>query len=141
LSCPLGFGYNAAMTDEERVRGELERVRDVLECITGLKSQWNGIVAIVSGEYYEVRKTFPCSIEINADFIQGDYRWIIYIHEMLHSFWVGNITDSSRMFAYENFKGYEEGVVEKLQRLVCKEVLTELRLPLTMAELGDGPNA
>lgn len=66
----------------------------------------------------ECRKPFTCRIVINTGLIGQPVRWRTLIHEALHSFSAGyNSAD------YQKWRGWEEGVVEQLQRLLRPLVL------------------
>lgn len=66
-------------------------------------------------------KPFRCDIVINKTLSEQDLRWRTLIHEMLHTFSAGyNPQD------YQALRGWEEGVVEQLQRLLRPAVLAKL---------------
>ena len=76
-------------------------------------------------------KLWGCDIVINRSLLGQDERWRTLIHELLHSYSVGySSTD------YWASRGWEEGVVEQLQRLLRPEVLRRLHLniPTTVFE-------
>lgn len=64
-------------------------------------------------------------ISLSRDIIHSDARWRTQIHELLHTFSVG-LTPSS----YSQFRGWEEGTVEQLQRYFRPLVLSRLSLPI-----------
>ena len=68
-------------------------------------------------------KPFRCDIVINAGIAGQDTRWRTLIHEMLHTFSAGY-----QPLDYTAFRGWEEGVVEQLQRLLRPGVLRALSL-------------
>lgn len=112
--------------DEEEIRAELTRITRVLEEITGLTSRWNGTVEFTFDppEGYRRahgRKPFSCGIKIDHDLAQTPARWRTLIHEALHALSEGYTRDD-----YLRFRGWEEGVVEKTQRLVRRQVLERL---------------
>ncbi len=94
--------------------------------LTGLPSRWSGRVELVPGSDFKSKKRFICDIEINATLAGQDERWTTLIHEALHSVSAGYIRDD-----YQDFQGWEEGVVEQLQRLFRPRVLS--RLGVTVA--------
>ena len=112
--------------EETRVLEELQAVRDVVERLTGLRSRWSGSVVLMDSREIVALKGYPilaekrwnCDIVIDAAVTKLPTRWRTYVHEMLHSISVGlNEAD------YNRFRGWEEGVVEHLQRLLRPEVL------------------
>ncbi len=52
------------------------------------------------------------------------FRWVVYSHEMLHSFSIG-FEDTQY---YEKRRGWEEGVVESLERLVRPKLVNDLQV-------------
>jgi hypothetical protein len=79
----------------------------------------------VQGVDYKGLKSFTCTIKINVALIGQDLRWRTLIHEGLHSVSVGlSQTD------YQQFRGWEEGVVEQLQRLLRPQILAELNVAI-----------
>ena len=90
--------------------------------ITGLPSQWNGQVEIVhsAGRAFG-GKTFNCLIRIRADIASQAVGWPTLIHEAFHCFSVERSPDASL-----TYPGYEEGVVEALQRLFREELLADM---------------
>ena len=72
------------------------------------------------------KKPFGCDIIVNESLLGRDLRWRTLIHEMLHSYSAGyNSTD------YWANRGWEEGVVERLQRLLRPEVLSRLSFSIS----------
>lgn len=72
---------------------------------------------------FKGKKRFLCDIQINAALAGQEERWTTLIHEALHSVSVGFMRDD-----YQDFQGWEEGVVEQLQRLFRPRVLSRLRV-------------
>ena len=66
-------------------------------------------------------KPFRCDIVINVELSEQDERWRTLIHEMLHTFSEGYLP-----LDYVSFRGWEEGVVEQLQRLLRPGILAAL---------------
>jgi hypothetical protein len=97
-----------------------------VEEITGLQSRWNGIVHVVDslsaemlgGRPFNAKKEWSCSISVIDAIASQDIRWRSLIHEVLHSVSVGN-----RESSYREFRGWEEGVVEWLQRCYRPDIL------------------
>lgn len=54
-------------------------------------------------------------------YADADLRWRTLIHEVLHTF-----SPQYTRYEYSNVRGWEEGVVEQMQRLVRPQVLTAL---------------
>jgi len=106
---------------EARTLAELQGIIAVLQELTGLPSRWSGRVELVPGADFKGKKRFTCDIQIDAALAERDARWPTLIHEALHSLSVGYVgTD------YRAFRGWEEGVVEQLQRLLRPLVLVKL---------------
>ena len=61
-----------------------------------------------------------------------DVRWRTLIHEMLHAHSVGY-----NRSAFDDFPGWEEGVVEKLQRLLRPQVLERLGITIPEAVFAE----
>ncbi len=117
--------------EEDRVRDELNAVKEAVEQLTGLRSRWSGnVILLASREIVALKgtltfaeKRWNCDVLVNADLIATPTRWRTYIHEMLHSVSVGlNETDVGR------FRGWEEGVVEQTQRLFRQDIFTRIRI-------------
>jgi hypothetical protein len=117
----------AVMEDTETLREELGRTRQVLEELLGKPSRWSGVLELTSDPSVNGAKPFRCDIVLNTILLGQDVRWRTLIHEMLHTFSAGyNRRD------FDSFPGWEEGVVEQLQRLLRPTILA--RLGVTVAE-------
>lgn len=108
-------------TTAERIRRELHDVLHVLSELTGLPSNWSGTVHLVVGADFKGQKPFGCDILLDAALAAEHIRWRTLLHEALHALSRGYIRED-----FENFRGWEEGPVEKLQRLLRPIVLTRL---------------
>ncbi|MBV9849091.1 MAG: hypothetical protein JO250_05315 [Armatimonadetes bacterium] len=103
------------------MRDELQQIRQVLEEQIGRPSRWSGILEITSDPAVRGAKPFRCDIVLNESLAGQDVRWRTLIHEMLHTFSAGyNRTD------FDQFPGWEEGVVEQCQRLLRPSLLAAL---------------
>ncbi len=104
-----------------QIEAELQAIVAVLTELTGLSSRWSGHVELVPEADFKGKKRFTCDIQIDADLAQQEVRWATLIHEALHAHSAGYVgTD------YREFPGWEEGVVERLQRLYRSAVLTRI---------------
>lgn len=104
-----------------RVQQEIVAIVEVLTELTGLASRWNGEVELSQDARAFGRKPFSCRIVLNESLADQPVRWRTLIHEALHSFSAGyNSRD------YQSWRGWEEGVVEQLQRLFRPTVLARL---------------
>lgn len=113
---------------EAQVREELERIVSALGPLTGLPSRWNGSVELVRDARVLGRKPFDCHVVINERLVGEPVRWRTLIHEALHSFSAGyNSTD------YQSLRGWEEGVVEQLQRLLRPGILQSMNVEVEEA--------
>jgi hypothetical protein len=106
---------------EARTRQELQEIITVLQELTGLPSQWSGRIELVPGADFKGKKRFSCDIQIDAALASQDVRWSTLIHEALHSFSAGYVRDD-----YQNFQGWEEGVVEQSQRFFRTQILSQI---------------
>ena len=115
--------------EETQVLEELKAVRDAVERLTGLRSRWSGSVVLMNsreimamrGQPVLAEKRWSCDILLNTALMSSPTRWRTYIHEMLHSVSIGlNEQDLRRM------RGWEEGVVEQMQRLLRPRILTDV---------------
>lgn len=92
-----------------------------------MSSHWSGLVKLVEDADFKGQKPFQCDILLSANLAVKQERWRTLLHESLHSFSQGYNRED-----FENFRGWEEGVVEKLQRLLRPIVLQSLGI--TVAE-------
>ncbi len=89
--------------------------------LIGRPSRWSGVLLLTDDPNIHGAKPFRCDIIINGNLSQQDTRWRTLIHEMLHTFSAGyNPQD------YQALRGWEEGVIEQLQRLLRPAVLAKL---------------
>jgi len=109
------------MSDADKISSELSDIIDAVSKIIGCSSNWSGVVRLVQDADFKGQKPFQCDILLNANLVADDSRWRTLLHEALHSFSQGYNRDD-----FENFRGWEEGVVEKLQRLLRPGVLSVL---------------
>ncbi len=113
---------------------ELEQLRAIVEELTGLRSRWNGTVVVmtteemllVRGRQSFAEKEWSCRITVNSDIVDETIRWRTWIHELLHSVSVGSSEEK-----YRRLRGWEEVVVESLQRQLRPEILSRLNVTAT----------
>ena len=100
---------------------EVRRVMEVLCELTQLPSQWSGNLELVPDADFKGRKPFNCDIQINQALALLPERWSTLVHEALHAL-------STGYFAVDfwNLPGWEEGVVEQLQRLFRAIILSRI---------------
>lgn len=110
----------------EQIREELRLIEPVVSELLALESQWNGEVVLSVLGYARGRKDFSCFIEIDVAVANTEARWRTLIHEMIHAHSVGLATES-----YRRFRGWEEGIVENLQRLLRGEALRRIGASLS----------
>jgi hypothetical protein len=116
----MDLGFPATL---EQIRQDLKAIVPIVETLTGLKSRWNGNVEFVSDAIFKGLKPYACDILIGDTFLDPDERWTTLIHELLHS-----VSAGYNRFDFEANVGWEEGVVENLQRILRAEILSELEL-------------
>lgn len=107
-----------------QIHAELQQITAIIEQITGLVSNWNGEVELVVNAGFKGKKPFTCGIQIDAVLAAQEARWRTLIHESLHAVSVGY----TRRDYMENV-GWEEGVVEQLQRLLRSTILQQIGVP------------
>jgi hypothetical protein len=106
-----------------RITLEVSDVIAALSQILESPSNWSGTVELVQEAGFKGQKPFRCDILLNAALEKDDARWRTILHEALHSFSQGYNRED-----FESFRGWEEGVVEKLQRLLRPAVLSALKI-------------
>ena len=100
----------------------LRQIVDVLEGILGRPSRWNGQVSLVGSLNFAGAAHYSGSISISEIvYADVDLRWRTLIHEALHIF-----SPQYTRYEYNAVRGWEEGVVEQMQRLVRPQVLAAL---------------
>lgn len=115
---------------EAQVRAELEQIMPLVSALTGLPARWSGMVELVDTPEFKGKKRFSCDIQIQASLARQDARWSTLIQESLHAHSVGyNGSD------YRLYRGWEEGVVEQLQRLLRPQILSRLLVAVAEADL------
>lgn len=106
---------------QARTQQELTDIVLILTELTGLSSRWSGRVELVPDAEFKGRKRQMCDIQIDAALAAQDERWPTLIHESLHSISAGySGTD------FRTMPGWEEGVVEYLQRRFCPIIFNRL---------------
>jgi hypothetical protein len=100
---------------------ELAEIITALTELTGLPSRWSRRVELVPDAEFKGKKRFLCDIQIDAALAGQPERWTTLIHEALHSISAGYVRDD-----YQDFHGWEEGVVEQMQRFLRPRVLSRL---------------
>ena len=78
-------------------------------------------------------KDFSCDIVIDIGVLNSELRWAIYLHEMLHAFSEGCDNET----VYGDFRRWEEGVVEKLERMWRGEFFLDLGISLMQGTLDE----
>ncbi len=101
-----------------------QRVGAELARITGTVNRWDGTVNLHGTLRGVGQKEWSCSITVlNDPSLLGDPArlWPVLNHEMLHALSTG-LTPT----AYSTFPGWEEGLVEKLQRMIGPRALMQI---------------
>lgn len=106
---------------ETQITDEVAAITGFLEQQLGRRSRWNGEVELSGDPTAFGKALWNGRISINRQTAQTDLRWRTEIHEALHLLSAG-LTPTS----YIDFEGWEEGVVEQLQRLLRPAVLNAL---------------
>ena len=110
---------------QRQARDELRRVEQIVTKIIGLPSNWSGTVELHDSPAWRGAKPFRCDILLDAGRQEMDVRWRTHLHEMLHAH-----SSGYTRYAFEAYPGWEEGVVERLQRLLRPVVLAQLGLAI-----------
>ena len=111
----------------------MRQITDVLELLIGRKSRWNGKVNIEELVYFSDTKRYDCSITILDKVVkQQTLRWCTMIHEALHA-----LSPQYSRAEYDALIGWEEGVIEQLQRLLRAEILQNIGVIINQEELLD----
>lgn len=114
------LGPRSALSDEDRLRQDVGHIVEALCELLQQESGWNGEVSIESrySAFSGVARydgTIGINEIVNAN---SDERWRTLLHESLHTFSTGlNRAD------YARHRGWEEGAVEQMQRLLRPTVL------------------
>lgn len=103
------------------MRDELEKIRAILSALLGRPSRWSGTLLLTSDPDIHGAKPFRCDSVVNETLAGQDARWRTLIHEMLHTFSAGYQVND-----YRAFRGWEEGIVEYLQRLLRPTILAQI---------------
>ncbi len=106
---------------QAQVTDEIAAITDFLEQRLGRRSRWNGDVELSEDADNYGKALWSGSISINRRLATTDLRWRTEIHEALHLFSIGLTSPT-----YFELPGWEEGVVEQLQRTLRNEVLFSL---------------
>lgn len=105
-----------------QIVSEIRGITTHIEAWTGLKSNWNGQLEFAPTEAgFRGLKPFTCSILLRVDLAPNSIRWRTLIHEAFHAFSAGY----NRIDFTQNI-GWEEGLVEQLQRMFRLRILTAL---------------
>jgi hypothetical protein len=110
------------------IEDELRSIEAALaELLPGLPSNWNGQLTLADGRAngFLGKKLFSCGIEIDAALATDPLRWRTLMHEMLHAHSVGY-----RKTDFDDNMGWEEGVVEQMQRLLRPTILAKVSVPI-----------
>lgn len=101
------------MSEYDSVLEKLQQMRLFMEQTLGWSSRWSGVLEVDTNLLHAGAKGFDCRIRIRHDiFLDPSFRWRTLLHELLHSFSPAYSPSEYRMFL-----GWEEGVVEQMQRL------------------------
>lgn len=112
----------------ERLIAEVQAIVEFVEARTGWRSRWNGDVVVADSVFmllartpFLAKKEWNCRIVVLDRIVESDLRWRVLLHEVLHS-----VSAGSRENDYRAFIGWEEGIVEWLQRLYRPDLLREI---------------
>ena len=104
---------------QAQITQELRDIAAAIEQLTGLRSNWNGELNLVPPDVrYRGLKPFTCAVHLRVDLAADDLRWRTLIHESFHA-----ISAGYNQLDFDQNVGWEEGVVEQLQRLFRVRIL------------------
>ena len=107
--------------EAEKWLPQAEKYRDALGEFLGLPSRWKGHLFWWSlGKNVAGMKAWECYIVFDENFWRAAperQKHLVLLHEMLHSFSPG-----MNRWAYKTFRGWEEGVVERMTHLMYKHL-------------------
>ena len=112
------------MMDAELTRqivAELRQITAAIQQITGSSTRWNGTVQLIPQAEFKGLKPFTCDIWLDLVTAKLDVRWRTLIHEALHA-----ISAGYTVHDFMANRGWEEGVVEQLQRVMRTEILQQI---------------
>jgi hypothetical protein len=108
---------------------ELRRVQEFVQGkLPNRICRWEGKVRVEMLADTYGAKASTCEIVLDRGVMLAEIRWPVYLHEMLHAFSEGG--DDA---AYAEFRRWEEGAVEKLERLWRSSMFIDLGLSLSQA--------
>ena len=100
----------------------LRQIVNVLEELLDRPSRWNGRALLAQSLSFSGMAHYDGSISINeAVYADPNLRWRTLLHETLHTF-----SPQYTRFEYSMAPGWEEGVVEAMQRLIRPQVFASL---------------
>ena len=108
---------------EAKITEEIAAITDWLQASLGRPSRWNGEVELSDDADNYGKALWSGHISLGRQIAQNDLRWRTMIHEALHLFSAG-LTPMT----YLELRGWEEGVVEQLQRLLRRDILYSLQV-------------
>ena len=112
---------------EGELQLNLRQIIQVLEDILGRPCRWNGEALLESGLFFAGAARYDGSIGVSETvFADFNLRWRTLIHEALHTF-----SPRYTHMTYLGMIGWEEGVVEQMQRLLRPAVLTALQVVIS----------
>ena len=106
---------------QTQITEEIAAITDFLEQRLSRRSRWNGEVKLSADPDFHGKAHWNGSLSISRRLAATDLRWRTEIHEALHLFSAG-LTPH----AYLDFEGWEEGVVEHLQRALRSAILAAM---------------
>ena len=116
---------------EAQVRAELEQIMPLVSALTGLATRWSGVVELVETTEFKGKKRHTCSIQLASGLASQDARWTTLIHESLHA-----VSAGYSLTAYQSVPGWEEGVVEQLQRILRDDIFARIGVVIPKTILG-----
>jgi hypothetical protein len=105
----------------QEAKQDLQQIGKALSLLIGLTSRWSGTVELRDDPRMYGEASYAFDIRLNLRRQRQDVRWRSMIHEVLHTCSAGY-----NRLGYEALPGWEEGVVEALQRLLRPDILKEL---------------
>lgn len=112
-----------------QIQEEQRHIVERITKITGLPSRWSGrvvestLVDIFGSPIYAGAKDWSCDILLHQSILNTVRRYSTAVHEGFHSVSVG-----LEAVAYNELRGFEEGVVEQCTRIFREEILYGLKM-------------
>lgn len=119
--------------EEPEVTEQIKMTQPAVEKATGRESRWTGTLTLDPAATFSGKVDYNMNMTLSTGILdEQHYKWRTIIHELLHT-----ISPQFSRMEFDNNPGWEEGVVEQMQRMIRQSVLRDVGVAIPEEDFAE----